>query len=292
MAIPRFYQGEIVAARTHFEEAGRLYARAGAPTTDSGQDPGVLSRGFLGIALALLGLVDQAAERAEETLALARESGHPFTLASALHLACLVAKYRRDAERVAACAAEELAIAREYGFAFWHAGALVWSGWAKVQQGDVDAGLALMKQGLDAHHATGAQLGLPAYLADYAGACAVAGRREAARDAVNEALDLVERAGESLNAAELYRLRGELLSASNAASAGGEADLLAAVDIARHHGQLLLELRAAVSLARHHARHGRPDAGRAVLEPLLAAFPEGRDLPDMEDAERAWAECR
>jgi predicted ATPase len=49
------------------------------------------------------------------------------------------------------------------------------------------------------------------------------------------------------------------------------------------------ELRTAVDLAALWARHGRPDAARALLQPVFEQFVEGLDTADLKATERLLA---
>jgi hypothetical protein len=65
---------------------------------------------------------------------------------------------------------------------------------------------------------------------------------------ISEALSLVEETGEGHVAAEVYRIRGDLLAGSR--TGDPETDYLKALELARQQGARLYELRAAKSLAR------------------------------------------
>jgi predicted ATPase len=75
-----------------------------------------------------------------------------------------------------------------------------------------------------------------------------AGQPGAALDVVTEALGAVERSGERFYAAELHRLRGELLFATGHDRAEVARCFGTAVEIARQQGALALERRARRSL--------------------------------------------
>ncbi|MDF2743038.1 MAG: hypothetical protein K0S88_4414, partial [Actinomycetia bacterium] len=66
-----------------------------------------------------------------------------------------------------------------------------------------------------------------------------------------------------------------------------EAELRRALEVARAQGARLLELRAAASLLRRRLGSGDDRStgqARARLEAVVAALPEGRDLPDLREA--------
>jgi predicted ATPase len=84
-------------------------------------------------------------------------------------------------------------------------------GWGLATQGHGAEGMAQMRQGLAAYQATGAKLTQTYWLALLAEAYGQIGQVEAGLDAVAEALAAVDTGGERFYAAELYRLKGELM---------------------------------------------------------------------------------
>ena len=69
-----------------------------------------------------------------------------------------------------------------------------------------------------------------------------------------------------------------------AAAGDAEADLRAAVEIARRQGASALELRAATSLARLWAERGERRKAYDLLAAIHGRFTEGLDTPDLRDA--------
>ena len=70
-----------------------------------------------------------------------------------------------------------------------------------------------LRQGLDAYRATGAKLWEPHWLALLAEAYGKTGQIQEGLVLLSEALTLINNTGEQYYAAELYRLKGELLLA-------------------------------------------------------------------------------
>jgi predicted ATPase len=95
----------------------------------------------------------------------------------------------------------------------------------------------------------------------------------------------IERSGERLDEAELYRVKGELLCARDSASSSeGESSLRKAIEIARRQESRWWELRATTSLARLLAKQGKRDEARSMLAEIYGWFTEGFDTADLEDA--------
>jgi predicted ATPase len=113
---------------------------------------------------------------------------------------------------------------------------------------------------------------------------AAASQIDMAQDLVTRALAEADARGERFWEAELHRQRGELLLAAGDPVDGAEACFERALKIARAQQARLFELKAAVSLGRVWTRHGRRRAATALIGPVLAAFDDGFDFPDLRDA--------
>jgi predicted ATPase len=96
---------------------------------------------------------------------------------------------------------------------------------------------------------------------------------------------LVDTTGECFWAAELHRLKGDLLllqSSDNQPEA--EASFQKALDISHHQQAKSLELRAAASLARLWQRQDKCQDAYELLAPVYEWFTEGFDTADLQDA--------
>jgi predicted ATPase len=180
--------------------------------------------------------------------------------------------------------ADELAaVATEQGFAFWRATATIFRGWVKFNNGDLTQGTSLLRSGLAAYCATGAELFVPYYNALLANACEIAGQVEEASTLLDDASQIVERTGEHWLVAELYRQKGELLLRQGHSEAAEEL-YRKALSIAEEQGAKLWELRAAVSLARLCRDQGHRAEARDLLVPVYGWFTEGFDTADLKEA--------
>jgi predicted ATPase len=197
-------------------------------------------------------------------------------VASALLFAADVHVRRREWQRTYEQAEAALGLAREHGFAFRVAQATILRGWALVEQGQGEAGLTQICQGLAALRATGSETG--AYLIWLAAAYGRVGQRE-------EGLRVAEEALARNESAELYRLKGELLLRRSAEHhAQAESCFRQALEIARRQGAKSLELRAAMSLSRLWQRQGKQAEARELLAPIYGWFTEGFDTADLQEA--------
>jgi predicted ATPase len=100
---------------------------------------------------------------------------------------------------------------------------------------------------------------------------------------LDEALRIVERTGERWFAAELNRLKGQLLVQQRHSEAAEEL-YRKALSIAREQEAKLWELRASVSLARLRRDQGRYAEAHDLLAPFYNWFTEGFDTPDLKEA--------
>src|SRR5207248_11611951 len=130
----------------------------------TGQNCGVTMRCYLALALWHLGRPDQALRVSRETVALARELEHPFSLAYTYHHAAWLHQHCRLGQQARDFGQAEIDLGAEQGFAFWSATGTLYRGAGLLLLGEYDAGLADVEQGLRAYRATGAELALPYYL--------------------------------------------------------------------------------------------------------------------------------
>src|SRR5215510_6628317 len=138
-----FFLGEFGAARTHLEQ--------GISNTTHRE---IFRLSRLAQTLWYLGYPDQALQRSQEALTLARERAQPAGLVNALIYAASLHGSRREGHIAYEQAEAALVLSREQGFAFRLAEATVLRGWALVEQGQGDAGIAQIRRGNAAERAT------------------------------------------------------------------------------------------------------------------------------------------
>ncbi len=246
-----FARGELAAARDHAARAVSLYdpdRHASLAAVYGNHDPAVCALGHGAWALELGGESEQASRQSEDAVALARTLGHPFSEAHALLYAARLHQFRGDWRATRERAEAAGVLARERGFVQLQAWAAMTGGWALAEAGEIEEGLATIRDGLAAIRALGSEEFKTYFLGLLAETLTSAGQPAAALDVVAEALAAVERSGERFYAAELHRLRGELLLATGHDRAAVAGCFEAALDIARHQRALALERRARQSL--------------------------------------------
>jgi predicted ATPase len=171
-----------------------------------------------------------------------------------------------------------LALAREHGFAFRVAQATIMRGWALVvEQGQGEAGLTQICQGLAALRATGSET--REYLILLVAAYWLVGEIEEGLRVAEEAL------ARSRRDAGLYRLKGELLLRRSAEHhAEAESCFRQALEIARRQEAKSQELRAAMSLSRLWQHQGKRAEAHELLAEVYGWFTEGFDTADLQEA--------
>jgi predicted ATPase len=231
-----------------------------------------------------LGYPDQAWRTSQNTLALARELLHPFSLVFGQFQVATFHQFRRDVSETRKLAEALQGLAVEHGFAQHLASALVLQGWGLAERGHGEEGLAQIRQGL-ADPGAIPPFWRVYFLALLAEACGRAGKAEQGLTALAEALEAVADKGIGYYEPELHRLKGELLLARYPGNAEqAEACFRQAGTIARRQSAKSLELRAAVSLNRLLQSHGKPEEARPLLAEIYGWFTEGFDTADLRVA--------
>jgi class 3 adenylate cyclase/predicted ATPase len=279
--------GEYVPARAHLEQALALAGprQDRALTFHAGEDRRVSCLGYVAWVLWHLGYPGQALTRSHEMLTYAQELSHTNSLTRALYYAGGLHKRRREWSTTQERAEDALAIMTEQGFGQSMGVVTFDRGAALAAQGQCEAGIAQMHQGLAAIVASGQGIGLSARLAQLAEAYGNSGQAEEGLRLLAEALAHVERIGERYEEAEVYRLKGELLLQQAVPDAPqAEACFQQALAVARRQQARSWELRAALSLSRLWQQQGQRAAACELLAPIYGWFTEGFDTADLQEA--------
>ena len=282
-----FLLGTLPAARQHLKSGIALYtpAQRHAPVFRLGLDPGVACRAYTAWTLWLLGYPAQALIHLYDTLALARELSHPYSLAWAQCVAAFVSQLRRDMQAVHEHTEAAVALATEHGFPLLTAWGTIVRGWALALQGQGKEGMAQLRQGITVHRATGASVLVPYFCTVLADVCDYLDNPEDGLQNLAEVHTLVEQHDERWWEAEVCRLRGVLLLRQpGTPQVEAETWLQQALDVARRQKAKALELRTAVSLSRLWQKQGRRDAACQLLAEVYNWFTEGFDTVDLQEA--------
>jgi predicted ATPase len=286
-AVTLFYRGDFAGCRKLCEEAIAHYEdleQCRIWSGHTGQNSALHHRCYLSLSLWHLGYPEQALKLNEETITLARQIAHPFSLAHALHFTGWLHQNCRLGDKLKAAAEEEIAIATEQGFALWQATGTFFKGASMFLKGELTEALKLMEKGVQLFRAIAAALTLPAQLGVLARAYTKAGQLAQARQALDEGLALAEKHDDRHQEAELIRLKGELVLAESGDQLIAENCFSQAIETARHQQSKALELRSTISLARLWQQQGRSDEARSILATIYGAYTEGFMMPDLVDA--------
>jgi predicted ATPase len=288
-----FGLGEYTAARAHLQQVISFYEpqeHHQSLVSLRGLDAGVNALSFDACCLWALGYPEQALKRSQQVLALARELDHPFSLADGLAFGgCLFNEMRRDAPALKDNAEELMRLSNEKGLLGWSGTGTWHRGEALAMLGQVQEGMAQMREGMAFEQSMGVWCYLSGARGFLAKAQAKAGQPGEGLTTLAEALTLVEETDERHWEAELYRLKGELLLAQGD-EAEAEASLQKAIEVARRQQAKSWELRATVSLCRLWQEQGRMDEARQMLAQIYGWFTEGFDTPDLQEARALLAE--
>ena len=280
-----FWRGAFADARHHFDEALRRYRPENRPLHVAlyVQDPQVICLCRLARTLWHLGYADQAVERARESLALARDLRHPYTLAYALDHAGHLYLDMRLPRRAAAVVDELLVLAERHSFAECRHLGTVLQGWLLSAEHEDSLGPIHLRSGAFDYARFGRALALTHFLGYLAAAYLRAGALDEGCATIDEALARAADYDEHFFEAELYRLQGELRLRAQRTDAAKTCFRQACAVASRQQARML-ELRAATSLARLlHQRGATADAARH-LRAVYNRFTEGFDTPDLRDA--------
>ena len=160
---------------------------------------------------------------------------------------------------------------------------MIHGGWSLTSLGQASDGVSLLTKGISLVHATGAVNASPFHLWCLAEAHAKLDQLAEGLSKLGEATEFIEATDERYWEAEVYRLRGDLLSAAGDQTAAEES-YHRALAVARRQRAKTLELRAATSLARLWRDQGKRTEARDLLAPVYNWFTEGFDTPVLQDA--------
>ena len=281
------FKGDARAGVNYSEASWKLYDKSTHSDLVAlfGQDIGLWCADFGSWAVWLDGRSEEADRRYGEANRLARELGHPLSLASGLVHASLLYSMAGDVDRTMEYADETIEVCEEVGIPARLVEAYIMKGWALTKCGDVDEGIALTQRGMDGWRGAGAEIARPWWLALQSEQYRIKGNLQASNASINEALSIIETSGENLWLPELLRLKSQLILDGDAGQIEkAEAQLTSAMTIAKRQVSRFWEMRAAVSLSELMKGNGRDEQVTALLQPLYDEFSEGHDTLDLRKA--------
>jgi class 3 adenylate cyclase/predicted ATPase len=292
-----YWLGEFARACKHIEQALALYDPQQHRSLGFvyGLDPGVVGGCILSWALWALGYPDQALQRSQAAVALARGLSHTHSLAVALFYATALHDYCGKRHSAQEWAEELISLATEQGLMYWLALGTFYRGSVLAEQGQYGEGIVLMRQGITAHRAIGAHTGLPGTLGRLADVYGQVRRVEEGLRIIDEGFAVAWSNGEPAFEAELWRVKGQLTrqqfaDTPQAALRDPQLEVEAeecfqkAVEIARHQQAKSWELRAVMSLSRLWQSQGKTKEAHVLLSEIYGWFSEGFNTKDLQEA--------
>ena len=279
-----FQLGRFADAAEHLRQLRRLAESKDDESSIGmyGIHPRTAAPAFLSLTLYALGYPSQAQAAAMEALSHAQQVAHLHNLGYALYWSNLTGIQLRDLGAVRERAERLQALGREQSLLQWAAFGTYQQGVALAGLGDIETGIARMKQGLNEYRALGSVLYVPSMEALLAGALARNGHRDEGMATLSGALARAQQAQQVWFEAELHRLLGELWR--ERAPDVAESCFRQALDTAHRQGAKSWELRAATSLARLQRDRGKHEQAHQLLAPVYGWFTEGFETLDLQEA--------
>ncbi|MGH8953038.1 MAG: hypothetical protein ACRDX9_16670, partial [Acidimicrobiia bacterium] len=278
------FTGDMETGLTHVDRAIELYD---PQVHDSGRfrlgpNTGVVARTASGLILWQCGALEQAVDRIAAALEVARQVGHPYSIAYALHHNGLLALYRSRYEDALDRARALAVVAEENDYPVWRTLATVFEGVATSYLGDPETGRTMTERGIELYQGLTAP---PVFWPDLLGLRArvhgVAGQPERGLELIEEAIAIVG-TPESMNGSEFRIVKGDILRMlPDPDHDAAEEAYLTGLGGARNGGLHLIELQALTRLVGLRRETGRTPDGSDELGSLYAGFTEGLEEHDL-----------
>ena len=246
------------------------------------QDVRVASLANAGCILWLQGYPDQALEKCQQALTLAKRLMHPFSQAYALQFLATANQLCGNRAATRRHAEAQIALSDTYGFSFWAAMGKMMRAWAEADDDNIADCCSAFQAALDDYEKSGSQLVRSYFLALLAELQYRAGKLDAAGATLTQAQEETECTQEGFFKAELLRLQARQL-------AGAQPDearrmLNTALQTAQQQNAQSLALRCCIDLTRL-AGHGETQAAvQAQLRQQLERVTAGEESEDVRRA--------
>lgn len=230
----------------------------------------------------LLGYPDQAVQMAA-TLETQASSPDAVTYCIALIWGATVFQWTRNWKRVDSFAKRLIVHARDHSLRPYQVVGLAIEGETLLADGQLNAGLALLKSSVATLHAEQYELYTPRFEGSMARTLLKLKRPDEARALVDQTIGKIQADGPFFETPDLLRIRAKI-QAQQQDLDGARASLAEAMSLADQQGALSWRLRAAMSNVRISGGTEYEDAARADLQNVYAKFTEGFGTPDLIDA--------
>src|SRR5262249_49937700 len=245
-----FVLGQLDAAKRELNSAMKLYdpERHAPLALIFSQDFKATAHAYLGLTTVLMGEIESGLARCRDALAYAEQLRHPHSISYVLAFVAGAYLVAGDARSALPVAERTIAYSNEYGFPQWSAGGLMLRGWAHVDLGNVEAGLADIRSSISGLAATSTLIWMQFAHGLLARALLASGQPEPALELVERILGEIDASGGRWYEAEIHRLKGDILRGQGKPVSEIEPHYETAIAVARRQNAHLWEVKAAKSL--------------------------------------------
>jgi class 3 adenylate cyclase/predicted ATPase len=286
LGVTSFWQGKFEQSKENLEIALTYYdpKNRSLHLRRFTQEPKVICLVRLGLTLWFLGFPEQAICKVEESIALARELGHPFSLVYALTFAQTMYLLLPDYDTAHRYGEEAIRLGEEHRVYLGYNKLQLVDTWVMEKAEVKEATIQMFSEELKPALNRQLELYRPNYSQMLANLLDRAGRTEEGLVIVQEAYERADQQGSKWFQAELLRFLGELSLKLPERQATAEAQFRQAMQLAHSQQALSLELRAALSLGALWKAQSKTEAARKLVGEIYAKFTEGFDTPDLRRA--------
>ena len=296
LASSAFFLGKLTQSLSHAKDGIRQYQphQHAFHVKQYGLDPGVFCYSRAAQTLWMLGHPDQAREQVTQSLNLAKQLEHPYSLAFALNNCAWISMYRGEADSTLKYAIDAATLASDYGFPFYKVWAQIMQAWALCCLGETQRGMSLSRASIEESKSMSSaiQSYLFTVLADIY-------LHAKAYDKGISVLDQIDKNAEYFLQAQRYHLRGRLLESKALTNRHAEnADFQQAltyyeksINFARRQKARSFEIRASISLARLLINQGNKTTAYTLLRPLVDECSEKSESADAITAKTLLGTC-
>ncbi len=209
-----FYRGEFIDARQTLQTAIDFYEREDSThhIVTYGQNPFVATRNFQAWNELMLGEIDKAIAYAIGSVAHARETNHPMTLAYALSYATYVFMSIGDFEEAEKRVNESIKVCTDNEVILFLGLSLILQALLFFNKQQIEAGEKAMAKASEVYLPTGAQVMIPNFLAVQAEVLMKAGRLQEAEALIDQSLAILEQTKENWCLAPVQAMKTTILT--------------------------------------------------------------------------------
>jgi predicted ATPase/DNA-binding winged helix-turn-helix (wHTH) protein len=288
LGIALHWAGEHEAARRSLEGLAKELTTAARRqfVQRAGFDVAIVARYLLARIDWVQGYPDRAMDALALAIAEARRLENPESLCSALAFGgCSLALQTGDLDMAEQCAAELVGTAQRYAMEDFHAWGKAALDIVALRRGHGNPGPDQFRLAIQRWRASGWHILLSS--SDLAAALVEAGDCDETSLIIDEELERAECQQTHAMAAELLRIKGELLLLQDIPDPERAREcFMRSLERAHSQGALAWELRTALSLASLERSQGRPSEARQLLQGVYDRFTEGFATADLERAKR------